>query len=119
MPKPSEHTEQSQFMSVLRRLESRHPGLRWAFAVPNGFLDTKGKRLRAWREGMTAGVSDIFIPLPSKGFHGLFLEFKKDGGTLTKPQKAFIADMRARGYKAEVAYGFRQGLEILRDYIHE
>lgn len=95
----------------------KHPAAQGAFAIPNGFLDSKSKRIRAWKEGMTSGVSDIFIPWPNKGHHGLFLEFKKEGGRVTKAQEDFINLMRSRGYKAEVAFGLKQALEIFVEYI--
>ena len=113
----SEHTEQSRFFAILRRLEQTHPQLKWAFAIPNGFLDSKSKRIRAWKEGVLSGVSDVLIPWPHKGFHGLFLEFKAHGGTPSKAQKDFIATMRSRGYKAEVVFGLRQALQVLKEYI--
>jgi len=114
---PSEHLEQSRFFAVLRRMEPAYPGLRGAFAIPNGFLDTKSKRIRAWQEGVVSGVPDVFIPWPHKGFHGLFLEFKKPGGRVTKAQEEYLALMASRGYKAEVVFGLRQALKVLKEYI--
>lgn len=116
-PRVSEHTEQSRFFAVLRRLEAQYPQLKWAFAIPNGFLDSKSKRIRAWREGVVSGVSDVFIPWPHKGFCGLFLEFKASGGRVSDTQAEFLATVRSRGYKAEVVYSLRQALEVLKDYI--
>lgn len=117
--KTSEHTEQARFFAILRRLEVKYPGLRWAFAIPNGFLDTKFKRIKAWREGVISGVSDVFIPMPSRGHHGLFLEFKRAGGIATKEQLQFLATMASRGYRAHVVYGLKEALEVLKDYIGE
>jgi hypothetical protein len=111
---PSEHLEQSRFFAVLRRL--KQPWAKYAFAIPNGFLDSKSKRIRAWREGMLSGTPDVFVPLPSKGFHGLFIEFKAQGGTLSMAQKEFLAYARSTGYKAEVVFSLRQALEVLKDY---
>lgn len=91
--------------------------LEGAFAIPNGFLDTKGKRIRASREGILSGVSDVFIPMPSKGHHGLFLEFKSEGGRATKAQLDFLNLMRSRGYKAELVYGLREALQALKEYL--
>ena len=111
----SEHTEQSRFFAILRRL--KHPVAPFAFAIPNGFLDTKSKRIRAWKEGMLPGVSDTFIPFPSNGFHGLFIEFKAQGGTLSMTQKAFLNYARSTGYKAEVVFSLREALQVLKDYL--
>lgn len=110
----SEHTEQSRFFAVLRRL--KQPWAQYAFAIPNGFLDSKAKRIRAWKEGMLSGTPDVFIPFPSKGFHGLFIEFKAHGGTLSMAQKEFLAYARSVGYKAEVVFSLREALEVLKGY---
>jgi hypothetical protein len=111
----SEHTEQSQFFGILRRLD--HPAAQWAFAIPNGFLDTKSKRIRAWQEGMLSGVPDIFVPYPVRGFHGLFLEFKAQGGRVTKAQEDFLNYAHSVGYKAALVFGLREALEVFKEYI--
>ncbi len=113
----SEHQEQSRFFAVIRRMAEKDHRLQGAFAIPNGFLDSKSKRVRAWQEGTLSGVPDIFIPWPSRGHHGLFLEFKALGGTVSKAQKVFLALASSRGYKAQVVFGLREALEALKDYL--
>lgn len=117
--RPSEHQEQSRFFAVIRRMAETDPRLQGAFAIPNGFLDSKSKRIRAWEEGILSGVPDVFIPWPSKGHHGLFLEFKAQGGRVTKAQEDFLNLAHSRGYKAQVVYGLREGLQALKDYLEE
>lgn len=95
----------------------KHPVALWAFAIPNGFLDTKSKRIRAWKEGVLSGVPDTFIPFPSKGFHGLFIEFKAKGGAISMPQEAFLNYARSTGYKAEVVFSLREALQVLKEYL--
>lgn len=111
----SEHEEQAKFMAILRTLPL--DAAKGAFAIPNGFLRTKAMRIRAWREGVHPGVPDIFIPFASKGFHGLFLEFKSPKGTLSKPQTEYLNLARARGYKAEVVRGAEHALRVFSEYI--
>jgi hypothetical protein len=113
----SEHSEQAKFFAVLRRLP--HPVSRWGFAVPNGFLDSKSKRIRAWKEGVVSGISDVFIPFPSKGHHGLFLEFKAPGGRVSLAQEEFLAYAHSTGYKAQVVYSYQEGLKALMEYLNE
>lgn len=110
-----EHTEQAKFFGVLRKL--KHPAVRFTFAIPNGFLDSSRKRIRAYREGMTAGVWDIFVPFASQGFHGLFLEFKSPTGTLSAEQEEFLNTVRPRGYRMEVVRSYREALLVLQDYL--
>ena len=113
----SEHDEQARFMALLRTLTVE--AARGVFAVPNGFLRTESMRLRAWREGVHPGVPDIFIPFPSKGFHGLFIEFKSARGVLTKAQNDYLTLARSRGYKAEVARSAEQALRIFSNYLSD
>lgn len=118
----SEHLEQARFFAVIRRmaLSAKRPelkGLELAFAIPNGFLDSKSKRIRAHREGVLSGVPDVFIPIPSKGFHGLFLEFKRQGGRVTKAQASFINSVAHRGYKAQVVFSCQEALYATMDYL--
>jgi hypothetical protein len=104
-------------MAILRTLTV--DAARGVFAVPNGFLRTESMRLRAWREGVHPGVPDIFIPFASKGFHGLFIEFKSARGTLTKAQNDYLNLARARGFKAEVARSAEQALKIFSEYLSD
>lgn len=102
------------------------------FAIPNGsWVAGEGK----WKfalinkykaEGMTPGVSDLFIAVPTFDGDGnirhcgLFLEMKAEGKTLTslsKQQKQFIENMRLAGYSAGVAAGFEQAKQIIENYL--
>lgn len=87
------------------------------------------------REGLLAGVSDLFIPEPQikevyvsqVGFNviesflaGLYLELKDVGKTekdLTDSQLWFLKEMCKRGYAAHWAAGFDQGKEIITEYM--
>jgi hypothetical protein len=64
-------------------------------------------------------VPDLFLPTPSGGFHGLWLELKKrSGGRLSPEQKGWIERLRGQGYAAEVARGWEEGKEIILGYLH-
>ena len=115
--RPSEHQEQSRFFAVIRRMAETDPRLQGAFAIPNGFLDSKSKRIRAWEEGILSGVPDVFIPWPSKGHHGLFLEFKAQGGRVTKAQEDFLNLVRPSCYTAKLVFGLREGHQSLKAYL--
>ena len=66
---------------------------------------------------MVSGVPDVFIPFPSKGSNGLFIEFKAKGGTLSMAQEAFLNYARSTGYKVEVVFSLREALQVLKDYL--
>jgi hypothetical protein len=103
-------------------MESRHPQLRWLFAIPNG-----GKRKNGWwekAEGLKKGVHDIFLPVPvyipadtETIHHGLFIEMKFNKNKLTKEQKEFKAAMDAEGYKTVTCYSFEEAKQAIIDYL--
>lgn len=114
-PKASEHWHQSTFIAVIRKLA--HPAGKITFAVPNGFLKSKSSRIRAWREGMVAGVLDVFNPTPMNGQHGHWLEFKLKGNHPSPEQLAFKEAMERNGYRVDVVYSWVEALEKWADYL--
>lgn len=103
------------FFGLLRKLPI--PCARWTFAIPNGYLDSKSKRIRAWQEGVVAGVSDVFVPYPSPPYAGLFLEFKAAKGRPTDAQVEFLTYANAVGYKAVVVYSYQEAIRELVVYL--
>lgn len=88
------------------------------FAIPNG-----GKRSAAsgrWLkdEGMTAGVSDLFLALPVGGYHGMFIEMKIHPNKPTPSQIEFQQAMQKRGYHAVVCYDIDQFIIEIEEYLN-
>lgn len=50
------------------------------------------------RMGVKAGISDLALFYPSRGYHGLWIELKAPGGRLTPPQARWLKLMEAAGY---------------------
>lgn len=70
--------------------------------------------------GLRKGVSDFFIPLPmpEKGFHGLWIELKRSkGGKTTDEQYEWLERMIKMGYAGYVAHGWVHAAEIVRSYM--
>ena len=119
----SESTEQQ---AVIQWFRMQYPKYR-LISYPNGqWLAGEGKRklglIRKYKaEGMTNGVSDLFLCVPMKGYHGLWLEMKDVGKgekSLSESQKQWLADMHEQGYRAEWAAGFEQAKEIIAEYLN-
>lgn len=67
---------------------------------------------------MRRGVSDFFLPLPKKSYHGLWIELKrKKKYVISKEQKEWIERMRLLNYRAEFAYGFEDAKKIVEEYM--
>lgn len=62
-------------------------------------------------------MPDICLPVARGGFHGLYVEMKAQGGRPSDEQKAWIAALRAQGYRAEVCVGWHAARQLIEDYI--
>ena len=72
------------------------------------------------RLGMRKGFPDLFIPKASKGFHGLFIELKRDiTRKPTKEQMKWISKLNAEGYLATVCYGADAAIREVKMYFKE
>lgn len=109
----SEHDEQATLFQFL----SYHQDLEVVFAIPNGGWRNKRNAANLKREGVKAGVWDIFVPIPSGEYHGLFLEMKYGKNKLTDSQKSFGEAVSRRGYKCEVAYSGVEAYKIIIEYL--
>lgn len=99
---------------------SYYPILRWMHAIPNGGKRNPREAARLKAQGVKSGVSDICLPLPMGGYHGLYIELKrrKQDGTskVSKNQTAFCRDMTTLGYKAVVCYGANEAIQVIKEY---
>src|ERR1700756_610025 len=70
------------------------------------------------RMGVSPGFPDIEIPLPSGGYHGLYIEMKREkGGKLSRAQKDWLEYLRSKNYYADVAEGFDEAKKIVLNYL--
>lgn len=73
-------------------------------------------RMKFKREGLLAGVPDLFIAEPNVKYHGLFIEMK-DG--YNKPSEAQLIIMKAlifKGYACAVCYSLDEFMKVIKDY---
>lgn len=110
--------------------KGKYPELAWLYAVPNGGLRSKAVAGKLKAQGVKSGVPDIQLDVARKGFHGLRIELKvpevkavpnitkrKAPGRTSPEQDAWLEQLRVQGYKAEVARGWVEAMEILVDYL--
>ena len=85
--------------------------------IPNGGYRNpiEAKNLR--KQGVLPGVPDIFIAIPSKGYPGLWIEFKAGRNKLTELQSKMIDNLSSVGYMTSVCYSADDAIEVLRDYL--
>ena len=87
------------------------------FAIPNGIpIYDKKLRIQIYnrlkREGLKAGVPDLFLAVPKSIYHGLFIEIKSREDRLRKNQFDMIQLLTGKGYKCIV-------INSLNDFINE
>jgi hypothetical protein len=135
----TEHAEQVALFMWAWQVRDEHPELQSMFAIPNGGLRSKATAGRLKAEGVKAGVSDVFLPLPmwyrkKQGgvdvvdvYHGLYIEMKRkraqnvrntdpDFGATTE-ERAFIKLMKSRSYAATVCHGWEEARDVLLSYL--
>ena len=92
--------------------------------------DNEGKRTpaqgaQAKSMGLRPGASDLFIAWPTKTYHGLWLEVKRNKKYTTserntdtwKAQESFIEEMKSVGFAGEFCYGWIDGKRIIESYL--
>lgn len=90
--------------------------------LPVVHIPNEGKRSAAYaaqmkRMGLAKGFPDLFIPVARSGFHGLFIELKRDRGSKpTAEQKAWIEYLNRAGYRAAVCHGADAAIEEIKNY---
>jgi len=87
------------------------------FAIPNGGLRHYKVALKLKREGVLAGVSDLFLMIPKDKWHGCFIEMKIEKGRLSDKQKDFLDAAQEQGYFTIVGYGFLDASKKIEDYL--
>jgi len=111
----SEHDEQ---VALIRWFRMQFPKL-LMFSIPNAARRSVGLANYMRAEGLTAGVSDLFLMKPNKHFHGLFIEMKQAKGKVTDQQKYFIEQAISQGYAAYVCFGFDDAQSVIIEYLKD
>ena len=119
----SEDSHQMALFCACSLYQDSIPELRWYHAVPNG--GSRGTDHRSAMmvgallksTGTKAGVSDTYLPVPRQGYHGLYIELKRPGGTETAHQKEFGAFVQAQGYLYYVADHWAKAFRALMWYL--
>jgi len=124
MPAVSEAKEQEYLFQWKIGIGMRRwPELRWLHASANGMAASSvGTAARMKKQGMLKGIPDICLPVARGGYHGLYIEMKRKDGTLrdlSPEQRDCLAFLREQGYQALVAFGWRDAVKVIEDYITE
>lgn len=115
--------------AMANQREDKLVALKWLHAIHNQGHGDAIRGAKAKAEGVKAGVSDLFLPrpvrydggcnlaLPGVYHPGFYLELKVGKNSPSNDQLEFQADMKALGYKVDVAWGWLEAREKLLDYL--
>jgi len=111
----SEDKEQEALIAWARL----HPILKGLlYSIPNGGTRNPAEAAKLKRTGVLAGVSDLHLPYPSNGYHGLWIEMKRvQGGRLQKAQSEWLDKMNQLGFLAVECRGWDMAKKIIEDYL--
>ena len=113
-----EHHEQVRLIAWAKANEDEKTELRWLFAIPNGGKRDKVTGFKMKQEGVKSGVPDLCLPVPRRGYHGLYIEMKiQDGGVVSDNQKKWKKALEEQGYRVEICPGFEAARATLENYL--
>lgn len=117
---PSESDEQISLFEWARVMQNQMPELRLLFHIPNGGYRNKVTAARMAREGVKAGVPDLFLPVARDGAHGLFIEMKRrKGGHVSDEQFVWGKALMFEGYRYSVCKGAEEAIGVITEYLSE
>lgn len=88
------------------------------YAIPNGGKRNFWEAMKLKRTGVQRGVPDICVPIPSGGYHSLYIELKRQkGGVVSSEQREWLDWLNKAGFYARVAKGFEEAKVIVEFYL--
>lgn len=73
---------------------------------------------KLYKSGLEEGMPDLMVPIPSNGYHGLFIEMKKKSGKLAKRQKAIMEWLEKMRYKAVTCHTTEDAIAQTKKYLN-
>ena len=111
------HTESSLQVACVQWFRLQYPN-ELLFAIPNGGARNAVTGAILKREGVTAGVPDLFLATPNMSYHGLFIEMKTQKTTTSARQKVVIEQLKKQGYAVDVCHSFEEFRSAIAKYLN-
>lgn len=87
------------------------------FAVPNGGFRNAKEAGILKAEGVLAGVADLFLMFPNKGYMGMFVEMKYGTGRQSEAQIKFQENSEKLGYRYVITSSLESFMKEINFYI--
>lgn len=102
--------------AVVNYIHSNYPNILFTCAPGNAKSVQQGVRNK--RMGYCKGWPDLFFPISSKGYYGLFVELKTENGKVDKKSQQPVLDyLNEHGFRAVVCYGFNHAVDEINNYL--
>ena len=112
MTKIDEFTIQKTFVEWARKQEF----ILLCFAVPNGFQSNRHNAIMMKREGLLAGVPDVFCLLHNGKW--AIIEFKTETGVVGPHQKAVIEKLQEGKQNVKVCRSTREAVLFVKEVLN-
>lgn len=100
----TEHQEQVDLINWCHSHDDLR--LQLIYSHLNGMRTTLGTAVKHRKAGAKKGIPDLFLPVASNGYHGLYIELKRaNGGTVSPEQKIWSSLLKQQGYQVVVCKG--------------
>ena len=113
------HEEADIQADFFNKLKLFFPSLpdKLCFSVPNGGSRHKLEAINMKRQGVKAGIADVILLIPKKGYASLCIEFKTDKGKQSDEQKEFQRQAEMCGNKYVVVRSVANAIGIVKEYL--
>lgn len=109
--KQYEADQQRKLFQWTTFIRAKHPEIDLMFHIPNGGSRNKLEAANLKKQGVKAGVPDLFLPVSRGGYHGLFIELKYGKNKPTEKQTEWLKNLNEQGYAVAVCYGCDEASE--------
>jgi len=111
-----ESVEQEKVIKWARDNEKSYPFLWMLHSSLNGVKLSKTQAGKAKASGMLSGVPDLFLPVRSFQYCGLYIEMKSATGRIMPSQSRYLKTVSDFGYAAFVCYSADEAIEKIKSY---
>ena len=115
---PLEDAEQRVIFQWAAMETAAHPELGLLYAIPNGGKRAIKTAIALKAQGVKSGVPDMCLPVAREGYHGLYIELKRErSGRATPEQVAWMDALMEEGYAVSLCHGWERAAEAIEAYL--